>query len=111
MFAKSITSIAIALSIAVVLPAAQAKAGSDFDINIGIGFGGGLYGPGFGDWEFDEPGISCAEARSIIRHRGFHNIRALDCSAPTYRFSGWIGFQQYTIKINDTGRIKRIRRV
>jgi hypothetical protein len=111
MFAKSMIAAALALSIAAALPASKAEAKSDIDINIGIGFGGAYDGTGFADWEHDEPLISCAEARSIVRHQGFRNIRTLDCSAPNYRFSGWIGFRQYTIKITDEGLIKRIRQI
>jgi hypothetical protein len=115
MLIKSIFAAAtLALALTAALPAGTAEAKSNVDINVGIGFGGGFYGPGYGHGYYEpayEPSVShvsCAKARKIVRWNGFHNVKSLDCSAPSYRFSGWRGGQKFSIKVNSWGEITRV---
>ena len=104
---------AFAIGMAVVLPTTQAGARIDIDVNVGIGgcdFGPG-FGPDFSRLEPEEPGISCDKARRNVRENGSRNIRTLDYSASSHRFTGWIGPQKYAIEINEDGAITHIRRI
>ncbi len=112
MLTKSMIAIA-AIAVAVTaLPAGNAEAKSNVDINIGIGLGGYI-GPGYGYGGYgyyrpaydDHYGMSCSGARKVVKWHGFHKIRSLDCSAPTYRFSGWKGGNRYKIKVSSSGEI------
>jgi hypothetical protein len=109
-----IATAAFALMLTAAVPAQEAQAKTDVDINVGIGFGAGFYGPGHGYYEpAYEPevvhgGVSCSKARKIVRWNGFHNIKALDCSAPGYKFSGWRGGSKYKIRVNSWGDITRV---
>ena len=112
MLTKSMIAIAAALAITAAFPAAQAEAKTNVDINVGLGIGG--FGPGYGYYDTgydDEDGpsfVSCGQARKVVRWNGFQNVKALDCSAPSYRFSGWRGGEKYTIKVNSYGDITRV---
>ena len=114
MLIKSIFAAAtVALALTAALPAGTAEAKTNVDINVGIGLGG-FYGPGYGQGYYEpayEPShshVSCSNARKIVRWNGFKGVKALDCSAPSYRFSGWRGGQKYSIKVNSWGEITHV---
>ena len=110
MIGKSlIAAAAIAAALTASLPASEAKAG--VDVNIGIGVGGFYPGYGYGGvyvpGAYYEPyyGISCGQARSIVKGSGFYKITAIDCSAPSYKFVAWQGGNKYKVRVNSAGNI------
>jgi hypothetical protein len=113
MFIKSMfAAAAVALALTAALPTEKAHAKTDVDISVGIGFGGGYYGSGYGVYEpvyeAEYGSVNCSKARKIVRWNGFHGVKAIDCSAPSYKFSGWRGGQKYKIKVNSWGDITRV---
>jgi hypothetical protein len=44
--------------------------------------------------------VSCSQARKVVRS-SFKAIKQLDCSAPSYRFSGWKGGKKYSIRVKQ----------
>jgi hypothetical protein len=114
MLIKSIFAAAtVALALTAALPTGTAEAKSNIDINVGIGLGG-FYGPAYGHgyyepaYEPSQPHVSCSKARKIVRWNGFKGVKALDCSAPSYKFTGWRHGQKYSIKVNSWGEITRV---
>jgi hypothetical protein len=105
--------IATIAAAAILTGALPAEAKTNFDVNIGIGIGG-FAGPGYGYYDpgyvvdYSPGTVSCSKARKIVRWNGFSSVKSLDCSAPSYRFSGWKGGEKYAIKVNSWGDITRI---
>jgi hypothetical protein len=61
------------------------------------------------DDSYDE-GLSCGEARRLIRQRGYRDIVARDCTGGTYSFFATRRGQPYKINVNAyRGRIVSIR--
>ena len=114
MLTRSLIAFAAALALTAVLPAGEAQAKSNVDINVGIGFGG-YVGPGYGyvgagyDHDYTPDYVSCSQARKVVRWNGFKGVKALDCSAPSYRFSGWKAGKKYNIKVNGWGDITGVK--
>ncbi len=112
MLAKSLIAIAATAFTLTALPMTQAQA-SNADINVGIGgyigpgYVGGYVGTGYDD-DYGPSAVSCSQARKIVRWNGFNNVKPLDCSAPSYRFSGWRDGNTYKIRVNSWGDITRI---
>ena len=112
MFTKIMVA-AAALTAAVVMTApAQAKT----NINIGLGFGG--YGGGYGDYYgggYDPDyypvygggygGVSCWQAKKIVKNHGFYNVFPTDCDGNIMRFKGKKMGDWYRIKVNHWGNI------
>jgi len=120
MFKKSvIVATALFASLVAFQPVEQAEA----KVHIDIGFGApGYYGGGYGYYGGGYYGhrrgyrshrgyrMSCGQVRRKIRHRGFHRIRAIDCSGSRYSFNAKRHGQWYRIKVNSrNGRILRVR--
>lgn len=113
MTAKSlIAAAALSLSLAAMLAPAPAEAKTHVDFSVGIGVGPGYYGPAYpgyygpvGYYEPDYGGISCWKAQKIVAGHGFHNVHAIDCSAPNYKFTGWKGGDKYRVRVNSWGNI------
>jgi hypothetical protein len=117
MLTKSMIAIAAAaLALTIALPGGEAQAKTDVDINVGIGFGG-FIDPGYGygyagvgyDHDYAPDYVSCSQARKVVRWNGFKGVKALDCSAPSYRFSGWKSGKKYSIKVNGWGDITGVK--
>ena len=112
MLTKSLIAAAV-LSIAALLPAAEAQAKSNINLNIGVGVGGYFapaYDPYYGGGvvvAYD--GISCSQARNIVKGEGFYNVKSIDCSEPTYNFTGWRDGDKYKVRVNSYGEITRIK--
>ena len=107
MIAKSlIAAAAIATTMAVALPATQAQAGVDIKINIGLG-GPGFYGAGF----YGPNHISCMKGRNIVDWSGFHNVNAVDCGLPGYRYTAWKKGHKYVVRVNAYGHITNVNRI
>ena len=114
MFTKTlIATAAVAATLAVAAPAQQAQAKTNIDISVGFGLGG--YGPGYGygggygggyvDYEPVYSGISCGKGAKIVKWSGFHNVSAIDCSAPVYKYHARKGGNWYRVRVNTYGNI------
>lgn len=107
MLTKSkIAALAALASLGLVMAApAEAK------VNVGVGIGIGGFYPGYYDGYYGgyySPmyyGVSCGEARSIVKGNGFSKVKAIDCSAPGYRFIAWQGGNKYKVRVNSRGNI------
>ena len=111
MLTKSkIATLAVLASLGLLM-AAPAEAKSHVDVGVGIGIGvGGFYPGGYGGYYggYYEPiyyGVSCGEARSIVKGNGFYKVKAIDCSAPSYKFIAWQGGSKYKVRVNAAGNI------
>jgi len=111
MLTKSMIAIAAVLASVSILPAGNAEAHSNVDFNVGVGIGVGGFYPGFGGYyapgAYYEPyyGISCNQARNIVKGSGFYKVSAIDCSAPSFRFIAWQGGNKYKVRVNGAGNI------
>ena len=91
--------------------AAPAEAKVNVGVGIGIGVGGFYPGYGYGGVYVPVPvydgyyGISCGQARSIVKGNGFYKVTAIDCSAPSYKFIAWQGGSKYKVRVNSVGNI------
>ena len=109
MLTKSkIATLAVLASLGLLM-AAPAEAKSHVSVGIGIGVGG-FYPGGYGGYYggYYEPtsyGVSCGEARSIVKGNGFYKVKAIDCSAPSYKFIAWQGGSKYKVRVNAAGNI------
>lgn len=131
MFLKSLIAVATVAS-AVSFASVPAKAETTVDVGIGIGLGGFYPGDGYGYGDdgyaddypvyprhrrrhFDDYapvlsyGVSCNRGRNIVRSEGFRNVRAYDCSAPTYAYKAWRDGELYRVKVSYRGRIISVR--
>ena len=113
MLTKSmIATLAVLASLSLV-PAQNAEAKTHFDVGVGIGIGVGGFYPGYGyggvyvPGAYYEPyyGISCGQARSIVKGSGFYKITAIDCSAPSFKFVAWQAGNKYKVRVNSAGDI------
>lgn len=105
---KYLIATAAVLASLVAIPVSSAEARSHVDFSVGIGVGG--FYPGYGGYYgvYAEPrvvGISCGQARNIVRGNGFYKVTPIDCSAPSYRFVAWQGGYQYRVRVNSWGNI------
>jgi hypothetical protein len=110
MLTKSkIATLAVLASLGLLMTApAEAKSNVDFNVGIGIGVGGfypGGYGGYYGSYYEPYYGVSCGEARSIVKGNGFYKVKAIDCSAPSYKFIAWQGGSKYKVRVNANGNI------
>jgi hypothetical protein len=56
-------------------------------------------------------GISCKRGARVLRHEGFHDVEAYDCSAPTYGYSAWKDGDLYKVRLNSDGDIVSVRQI
>jgi hypothetical protein len=120
-------SLIAAAAVASVVGFASGAAKADPHVTIGFGFGTDGYFPGFmadpypymghrhrphhfRDYEADiDYGVSCNQARNIVRSAGFHNVYAYDCSAPTYGYKAVKHGDLFKIKVSYSGDIISVR--
>ena len=111
MLTKSMIAIAAVLVSLTALPVQNAEAKSHVDFNVGVGIGVGGFYPGYGYGGVYAPvyepyyGVSCGQARSIVKGSGFYKVTAIDCSAPSYKFVAWQGGNKYKVRVNAAGNI------
>jgi hypothetical protein len=56
--------------------------------------------------------ISCGEGRAIVRDRGFHRVRTIECRGPTYTYLGRRHGDTFRVLVNSRrGRIIDVDRV
>lgn len=70
--------------------------GPKINLNFGLGYGNSYDG-------YD--GISCGEGRSILRHRGFKRVHAMDCSGDVYAYSAIKRGRAVEVEVGSDGRI------
>jgi hypothetical protein len=108
MIAKSlIAAAAVATTMAVALPASQAQAKTIIDIDIGFGAVGGVY-PVYDPYP---DYISCKKGRKIVDWSGFHNVNAVDCSLPGYKYTAWKNGHKYLVRVSGHGNITKINKI
>ncbi len=109
MFDKYMIATAAVLASLLVMPVHSAEAKSNLNVGIGIGVGVGGFYPGYGayygGYYAPHAGVSCGQARNIVKGNGFYKVTAIDCSAPSYRFVAWQGGNKYRIRVNSWGNI------
>jgi len=111
MLTKSKIAVLAVLASLGLMAAAPAEAKVHVGVGIGIGVGGFYPGYGYGGVYAPVPvyepyyGISCGQARSIVKGSGFYKVTAIDCSAPSYRFTAWQGGNKYRVRVNAAGDI------
>jgi hypothetical protein len=69
---------------------------------------------GFYDWREEELGfrVGCAEARDIVRDRGYRNVRVFSCGVRVHGFTGLRRGHRFLIKVDGyNGNIWSIRRI
>jgi len=114
MIAKSfIAAAAVVTTMAIALPATEAQAKTNFDIDINLGFGGydgGGYG-GYGHHHRHNRHITCWRGRQIVDWSGFHNVHAVDCHLPVYKYTAWKHGHKYLVKLDRRGRIIYVHRL
>ena len=76
------------------LPMPPQPKSPDFNIDVNLG-GGGNY----------NDGISCGEGRSIVRHRGYKKVHAIDCSGDTFTYAARKHGQLFEVDVNMNGII------
>lgn len=116
MLTKSLIATAVLATLALI-PATQAEAKSNVNLSIGLGVGGGYFAPAYdpygpyygGGVVVAYDGITCSQARKIVKSEGFYNVNSVDCSAPTYNFTAWRDGDKYKVRVNDEGEITRIK--
>lgn len=98
--------VAAALTTAVAV-SAPAQADTNFSIGVGLGLGGfgGGYEPDYYPVYGGYGGVSCGEARQIVKSHGFHKVQAYDCSGKIMKFKGKQNGFWYRVKINRGGNI------
>ena len=115
MLTKSMIAIAAVLASLSLLPVETAEAKSHVNFSVGVGLGVGGFYPGFGGYyggaTYYEPyyGVSCGQARSIVKGSGFYKVTAIDCSAPSYKFIAWQGGNKYAVRVNSAGSITGVK--
>jgi hypothetical protein len=89
--------------------------GFDFGGDCGAWWDEPCLGPGdFYQWREDELGFrtSCAEAKDIVRERGYRKVRTATCGVRAHSFTGWRNGVRFLIKVNGyNGNISSIRRI
>ena len=106
---KILLGVGLAFTLALAAGPAAMAGSPDVDINIGVP-GVGVYGGDNYDEDYDyrRRRISCGEARSLVRNRGYYRVRMIDCGRRVHRFSGFRRGRLWLVTVNArTGNISR----
>jgi hypothetical protein len=108
-----IAAAAVATTMAVALPVTQAEAKTVINVGIGFGYGDGYdYGYGYHHHKHNKWGpISCWKGAKIVDWSGFHNVHALDCSLPGYKYTAWKKGHKYVVKVSGHGNIYGVHKI
>jgi hypothetical protein len=93
--------------------ATQSMADTDVDVRFGIGFPGYGYShsPHYdGDYDFYRPyrRLSCWQAKQLVRDRGFHRVRKIECNGRVYTFEAVRRGRIVLVNVNSrTGAVWR----
>jgi len=106
---KILLGVGLAFTLALAAGPAAMAGSPDVDINIGVP-GVGVYGGDNYDEDYDyrRRRISCGEARSLVRNRGYYRVRMIDCGRRVHRFSGFRRGRLWLVTVNAfNGNISR----
>ena len=116
MFTKTLVAATALASFVALAPVEHASAKTKIDIDVGIGFGGGYYGGGYygGGYGVDVGygwggGISCHKGKKIVQWSGLHNVNAIDCSGPVYKYNARKFGNWYRVRVSVGGYIISVR--
>ena len=74
-----------------------------YSYNMGPGYvyrrGYGWYNPGYR--RANRNRLSCGEARSRVRNRGYNNVSAIECNGATFTFRGSRSGHRYRLFVNS----------
>jgi hypothetical protein len=105
---KFLLCVGLTFTLAFAGPAAMAGS-PDVDINIGVP-GVGIYGGDNYDEDYDyrRRRISCGEARSLVRDRGYNRVRRLSCGGRIHTFEAFRRGRLWLVTVHArTGNISR----
>ena len=110
MIGKSlVAAAAVATSMAFALPVTQAEAKTVINVDVGFGYG---YGYGHHHHKHKKWGaISCWKGAKIVDWSGFHNVHAVDCKLPGYKYTAWKKGHKYIVKVNGYGNIYSVHKI
>jgi hypothetical protein len=106
---KLLLCVGLTFTLAFVGPAAMAGS-PDVDVNIGVGVPGvGIYGNDYDeDYDYRRRRISCGEARSLVRDRGYNRVRRLSCGGRVHSFEAFRRGRLWLVTVHArTGNISR----
>jgi len=106
---KFLLCVGLTFTLAFAGPAAMAGS-PDVDVNIGVGVPGvGIYGNDYDeDYDYRRRRISCGEARSLVRDRGYNRVRRLSCGGRIHSFEAFRRGRLWLVTVNArTGNISR----
>ncbi|HRX35659.1 MAG TPA: hypothetical protein P5337_04620 [Aestuariivirga sp.] len=108
MIGKSlVAAAAVATSMAFALPVTQAEAKTVINVDVGFGYGYGYHHHKHKKWG----AISCWKGAKIVDWSGFHNVHAVDCKLPGYKYTAWKKGHKYIVKVNGYGNIYSVHKI
>ena len=108
MIGKSlVAAAAVATSMAFALPVTQAEAKTVINVDVGFGYGYGYHHHKHKKWG----AISCWKGAKIVDWSGFHNVHAVDCKLPGYKYTAWKKGHKYLVKVNRYGNIYYVHKI
>ena len=102
-----IAAAAVATSMAFALPVTQAEAKTVINVDVGFGYGYGYHHHKHKKWG----AISCWKGAKIVDWSGFHNVHAVDCKLPGYKYTAWKKGHKYIVKVNGYGNIYSVHKI
>ena len=51
------------------------------------------------------------KGRNIVDWSGFHNVHAVDCSLPSFKYTAWKGGKKFLVSVNRFGGIYNVHRI
>ena len=55
--------------------------------------------------------ISCKKGRNIVDNSGFHIVKAIDCSLPSYKYMAWKKGHKFVVSVNRYGNIYNVNKI
>ena len=108
MIGKSlVAAAAVATSMAFALPVTQAEAKTVINVDVGFGYGYGYHHHKHKKWG----AISCWKGAKIVDWSGLHNVHAVDCKLPGYKYTAWKKGHKYIVKVNGYGNIYSVHKI
>lgn len=103
MLRSSFLSLGLAIGLLATPVAAPIKASAQANINISIGVGTNLN---------RGRGISCSQGEGLLRHRGFRDVRRIDCRGRFFIYWARRGNARFEIAVRQRdGRVVDVRRI
>lgn len=103
MVKSSLVSLGLAFGLLVAPVGLPNAANAQTNININIGIGTNLN---------RGRGISCSQGETLLRNRGFRDVRRIDCRGRFFVYRAWRGNTRFEIAVRQSnGRIVDMRRI